>query len=131
MGIKLAGEGDYLRPCRLSTYACISRSFPTFSHNPRTSLRMKSAYELAMERLEKASPTRQLTDAQKAAIAEIEATFRAKIAEQELFLKEQIAKAAAEGKYEDVEQLEQQLAREIRRFQEDCEAKKEKLRAEK
>jgi serine/threonine protein kinase HipA of HipAB toxin-antitoxin module len=92
---------------------------------------MKSAYQLAMERLEKASPTRQLTDAQKAAIAEIDANFRAKIAEQELFLKEQIAKAAAEGKYEDAEQLEQQLAREIRRFQEDCEAKKEKLRNEK
>jgi hypothetical protein len=67
----------------------------------------------------------------KAAIAEIDANFRAKIAEQELFLKEQIAKAAAEGKYEDAEQLEQQLAREIRRFQEDCEAKKEKLRNEK
>ena len=92
---------------------------------------MKSAYELAMERLEKASPTRQLTDAQKTAIAEIDATFRAKIAEQELFLKDQIAKAASEAKYEDVGQLEQQLSREIRRLQEDCEAKKEKLRAEK
>jgi hypothetical protein len=92
---------------------------------------MKSAYELAMERLEKASPTRQLTDAQKAAIAEVEANYKAKIAEQELFLKEQIAKAASEGKYEETEQLEQQLAREIRRFQEECEAKKEKLRAEK
>jgi hypothetical protein len=92
---------------------------------------MKSAYELAMERLEKASPTRQVSDSTKAAIAEIDSTFRAKIAEQELFLKEQIAKAASEGKYEDVQQLEQQLSREIRRLQEDCEAKKEKLRAEK
>jgi hypothetical protein len=91
---------------------------------------MKSAYELAMERLEKASPTRRISDAQKAAFAEIDATFRAKIAEQELFLKEQIAKAASEGKYEEAEQLEQQLVREIRRLQEDCEAKKEKLRTE-
>jgi hypothetical protein len=92
---------------------------------------MKSAYELAMERLEKASPTRRLSDAKKSAIAEIDASFRAKIAEQELFLKDQIAKAASEGKYEDAAQLEQQLAREIRRLQEDCEAKKEKLRSEK
>lgn len=90
---------------------------------------MKSAYELAMERLEKASPTRQLTDAQKTEIADIESTFKAKIAEQELFLKGQIDKAAFEGRYEEAQQLEQQLAREVRRLQEDCEAKKEKVRA--
>lgn len=89
---------------------------------------MKSAYELAMERLEKQSPTRQLTDAQKAEIAEIEATCKAKIAEQELFLKEQMAKAAFENKDEDVAQLEQQLAREIRRINEDAESKKAKVR---
>ncbi|HYR59134.1 MAG TPA: hypothetical protein VEO95_10910 [Chthoniobacteraceae bacterium] len=89
---------------------------------------MKSAYELAMERLEKQSPTARLTDAQKAGIAEIEATFKAKIAEQELFLKDKIEEAANEGKFEDVAQLEQQLAREIRRLNEDCEAKKEKVR---
>ncbi len=59
---------------------------------------MKSAYELAMERLEKQSPTRQLTEAQKAAIAEIETATKAKIAEQELFLKDKISEAQAEGK---------------------------------
>jgi hypothetical protein len=89
---------------------------------------MKSAYELAMERLEKQTPTRQLTEAQKAEIAEIEAACKAKIAEQELFLKEQIAKAEAEGKYEDAAQLEQQLSREIRRANEDAENKKAKVR---
>ena len=90
---------------------------------------MKSAYELAMERLEKQAPSRTLTAAQKAEIAELEATAKAKIAEQQLFLNEQIDKARAEGKYEDATQLEQQLAREIRRANEDCEAKKEKVRA--
>ena len=89
---------------------------------------MKSAYELAMERLEKQSPTRQLTEAQKTEIAEIEATCKAKIAEQELFLKEQIAKAAAEGKYEEAAQLEQQLTREIQRAYDDAEKKKAKVR---
>ncbi len=89
---------------------------------------MKSAYELAMERLEKQAPTRTLTAAQKAEIAELEATAKAKIAEQELFLKEQIDKAMAEGKYEVVLQHEQQLAHEIRRTNEDCETKKTKVR---
>ena len=90
---------------------------------------MKSAYELAMERLEKQSPTAKLNAAQKAEIAEIESAAKAKIAEQELFLKDKIAEAAAEGKYEEAAQLEQQLAREIRRANEDAEAKKEKVRS--
>ena len=50
--------------------------------NPQLSSRMKSAYELAMERLEKQAPTRTLTAAQKTEIAELEATAKAKIAEQ-------------------------------------------------
>ena len=89
---------------------------------------MKSAYELAMERLEKQAPSRTLTAAQKAEISDLEASAKAKIAEQEIFLKGQIDKALAEGKYEDAAQLEQQLAREIRRANEDCEAKQEKIR---
>jgi hypothetical protein len=90
---------------------------------------MKSAYELAMERLEKASPSLALTEDQKKELAEIDSTYRAKIAEQELFLKEQIRNAQAAGKVEEVESLEKQLASDVRRLQEDCEAKKEKLRA--
>jgi hypothetical protein len=43
---------------------------------------MKSAYEIAMERLEKASgPGKSLSDEQKAAMAEVEKKFSAKIAE--------------------------------------------------
>jgi hypothetical protein len=90
---------------------------------------MKSAYELAMERLQKAAPSVTLTDAQKKQIAEIDSTFLAKIAEKELFLKDQIRKAQTGGKFDEAESLEKQLAIEIRRLQEDCEAKKEKLRA--
>jgi hypothetical protein len=96
--------------------------------NPQLANLMKSAYELAMERLEKQSPTRQLTARQKAEIAEIDSTAKAKVAEQELFLKDKIAEAAAEGKYEEAAQLEQQLAREIRRINSDAEAKREKVR---
>jgi hypothetical protein len=90
---------------------------------------MKSAYELAMERLQKQSPARQLSKAQKSAIADADMAAKAKIAEQELFLRDKIAGAAAEGKYEEAEQLEQQLAREVRRIKEDTEEKKEKIRS--
>jgi len=89
---------------------------------------MKSAYELAMEQLEKAAPSLSLTEDQKKEIAEVDSMYRAKIAEKELFLKGQIQKAQAAGKLEEVESLEKQLASEIRRLQYECEAKKEKLR---
>jgi len=90
---------------------------------------MKSAYELAMERLEKKAPSLSLTDEQKQQIAEIDSTFKARIAEKELFLKEQISTAQAAGKLEESESLQKQLSIDIRRLQEDAEAKKEKLRA--
>ena len=90
---------------------------------------MKSAYELAMERLEKSSPSVALTEEQKKEIAEMDSVCRAKIAEKELFLKDQIRKAQAAGKFDEVESLEKQLSSEIRRLQEECETKKEKLRA--
>ena len=89
---------------------------------------MKSAYELAMERLQKGSPTITLTPEQKAELAEIDSSFNAKIAERKIFLTDQITKAAAAGKFDDVESLEKQLAVDVRRLQEDCEQKKEKLR---
>jgi hypothetical protein len=90
---------------------------------------MKSAYELAMERLAKDQPTVSLTHDQKKQLAEIDSTFKARIAEKELFLKGEIAKAQAAGRFEEIESLQKQLSSELRRLQEDCEAKKEKLRA--
>ena len=90
---------------------------------------MKSAYELAIERLQKASPSLSLSEEQKKELAELDSKYRAKIAEKELFLKEQICKAQIAGKTEDVESLQKQLTLEMRRLQEDCEARKEKLRA--
>ncbi len=89
---------------------------------------MKSAYELAMERLEKKTPSVALTPEQKAQIAEIDSTFKARIAERELFLKDQIAKAEQAGNVDEVESLRKQLAIEVRRLEEDAESGKEKLR---
>ncbi len=90
---------------------------------------MKSAYELAMERLEKKAPSLTLSDEQKQQIAEIDSTFKACIAERELFLKGEIRKAQASGNLEEAETLQKQLTIDIRRLQEDGEAKKEKLRS--
>ena len=90
---------------------------------------MKSAYELAMERLQKGAPSVSLTEDQKKELAEIDSKFKAKIAEKELFLRGQILKAQGAGKFEEIESLEKQLTIDIRRLHEDCEAKKEKLRA--
>ena len=90
---------------------------------------MKSAYELAMERLQKSSPTITLTAEQKAELAEIDSSFKAKIAERKIFLTDQISKAVAAGKFDEVESLEKQLTVDVRRLEEDCEQKKKKLRA--
>jgi len=90
---------------------------------------MKSAYELAMERLQKGAPSVSLTEDQKKQLADVDSTFRAKIAEREVFLKGEIAKAQASGRFEELEALQKQLGSEVRRLQEDWESKKEKLRA--
>jgi len=89
---------------------------------------MKSAYELAMERLEKTQPSVALNEDQKKQLADIDSTYRAKIAERELVLRDEIRKGQTAGNLEDVEKLEKQLTSEIARLREDCGAKKEKLR---
>jgi hypothetical protein len=89
---------------------------------------MKTAYELAMERLGKASPTVKLTAEQKKEIAELESKRAAKTAERELFLKGEIVKAIDKGDAEAVEQLEKQLLSDRKSLRADCEEKKEKVR---
>ena len=73
--------------------------------------------------------TARLTAEQKAELAEIDSLFNAKIAERKIFLTDQISKAVAAGKFDEVESLEKQLTADVIRLQEDCEQKKEKLRA--
>ncbi len=91
---------------------------------------MKSAYELAMERLAKESPDQQLSEDQKARIGEIDTKYKAKIAEREVFLRGLIDKANAEGNIGEVAELEAQLARETASFREKCESEKEAVRQE-
>ncbi len=91
---------------------------------------MKSAYELAMERLEKSTPAAKVTDEQRAALAEIDSTYKARIAEREVFLQSELQKALTAGNANDAEDLRLQLSREVRRLQEECESKKAKARGE-
>jgi len=89
---------------------------------------MKSAYELAMERLNKSSPTAKLTEKQKKEIAELESKYKAKIAERELFVEGERVKAIDRGEFEAVEQLEKQLVGDRKSLQAELEEKKERVR---
>jgi hypothetical protein len=89
---------------------------------------MKSAYELAMERLSKASPTVKLTDEKKKQLAELDSKYAAKIAEREIFLKDNLAAAQAKGDYEAVAQLEKQMISQRKSLQAELEEKKDKVR---
>ncbi len=90
---------------------------------------MKSAYELAMERLNRSSPITKTTDEQKKQLAELDAQYAAKVAEREIFLKGEVDKAAGKGDWEAMEQFQQQLARDRKSLQAELEEKKEQVRS--
>ena len=91
---------------------------------------MKSAYELAMERLAKSDPSTSvpLTAKQKTQLAEIDRVYTGKLAEREIFLKKQLEEAFAAQKLEDAEKIKQQLANERARLEEEREEEKERVR---
>jgi hypothetical protein len=87
---------------------------------------MKSAYEIAMERLNKTTPTVKLSNAQKKQLAELESEYAAKIAAREIALKGEMASVA-----DDVEKeaaLRDQLATDRRKLQAELADKKERVR---
>jgi len=81
-----------------------------------------------MERLATKEPVRKLTDAQKNSLAEIDSSYRAKIAERETFLGMKIAAARAAGGGEEAAVLQEELARDLRGIRDEWERKKEKAR---
>jgi hypothetical protein len=86
---------------------------------------MKSAYELAMERLNKTSPTVKLTAGKKKELAELDSKYAAKIAEREIALKTEMDKATDR---EQLQQLQRQLADDKRKLQAELEDKKDRIR---
>ena len=91
---------------------------------------MKSAYELAMERLAKSDPdaNKPLTPEQKSRLADIDRVYKGKFAEREIFLKKQLEEALNDQKFEELDKIKQQLASERARLDEEREAEKERVR---
>lgn len=93
---------------------------------------MKSAYELAMERLAKDDPdsARPLTDEQRRALAAIDEKYTASIAGREVFLQQKLQEAQARKDPVEAEKINQQIRGERQRLEEEREAEKEKIRRE-
>lgn len=90
---------------------------------------MKSAYELAMERLDQAAPKEApLSAAQKKQLAEIDTRFQGKLAEREIFLKQKLNEALATGNADEADQLRRQIASERTRLEEEREDEKNRVR---
>ena len=91
---------------------------------------MKSAYELAMERLAKSDPenAKPLTVEQKNRLAELDRVYKGKLAEREIFLKKQLNEALAAQKADDVPKIQQQLASERARIEEERDEAKDRVR---
>ena len=88
---------------------------------------MKSAYELAMERMD-SGDGKPLTDEQKEKIAEINTKYKAKIAERKIYLEKSVDDALAKEDQTGAEEARKILAQEISSLEEKAEAEKDKIR---
>jgi hypothetical protein len=91
---------------------------------------MKSSYEIAMERLGKASPIIKLTAEQKKRLAELDSIYAAKIAQEELSLQADLNNALANDE-QTAQNIRQHLTNMRRKLQEELEYKKDAIRQEK
>ena len=91
---------------------------------------MKSAYELAMERLAQSDPSggKPLTAEQKGRLAEVDRVYQGKIAEREIFLKKQLNDALVAQNRDEYQKIQQQIASERARLEEEREEEKERVR---
>jgi hypothetical protein len=89
---------------------------------------MKTAYELAMERLNKSAPATKLTAEQKKALAELDSVYAAKIAAREIALKSEIEAARERGQFEETAKLQDQLQTDRKVLQTELEQRKETIR---
>ena len=94
---------------------------------------MKSAYELAMERLAKSDPAaaKPMSAERKARLAEIDRVYQGKIAEREIFLQQQLHAALSAQKFDDADSIRKQIANKKARLEEEREDEKERARRQK
>ncbi|MFP6854687.1 MAG: ComEC/Rec2 family competence protein, partial [Opitutales bacterium] len=93
---------------------------------------MKSAWELAMERLDAEDPDvgKTLTEEKKTELAAIDTKYSAKIAERKIFLEKALNEAIEQSDLEEIGNLQRQIADETTRLEEERERAKEKARAD-
>jgi hypothetical protein len=89
---------------------------------------MKSAYELAMERMGGDDESKPLSKEQKVEIAEITSKYKAKIAERKIFLEKNLADSIAAGEEAEADEIRQRIAYETSSLEEEVEKAKEKVR---
>ncbi len=87
---------------------------------------MKSAYELAMERM--GGDEKPLTAEQKERIADVDAKYKAKIAERRIFLEKAIQDVLAQEKTEEAEELRSQIVQETAKLEAKSEEEKDRIR---
>ena len=90
---------------------------------------MKSAYELAMDRLSKSAPEKKLSTAQKAEIAEIESVAVSRIAQAELALKAALDAARLQGDFLEEDECRRRYGIDRARSEEEREVKRERVRS--
>jgi hypothetical protein len=90
----------------------------------------KSAWELALEKLQREDPAeiRKLTDEQKVAIAGIRRKYQARIAEAELASQDRLKSAVAAGRYDEMDRMHEELAAQKRRLNREMDEEIEKCR---
>jgi hypothetical protein len=81
-----------------------------------------------MERLNRTTPAARVTDDQRRQLAELDSVYKAKTAERELALQDDLARATASGDTETLEKLKQQWNSERQRLASELEEKKERVR---
>lgn len=89
---------------------------------------MKSAYELAMERLGQSAPARKLTADQKERLADLESLYKSKIAQIELELQDALRAADGAGDYAKADKLRSEFVIDRQRLESEREAKKDRVR---
>jgi hypothetical protein len=108
---------------------CISETEGGSTMSEKKEPGLKSALDLAMERLEKKNgKITSLSDEQKKALAEIDGQLKAKIAEIEILKNKQIAEAGAKGDAEEVQRIEAQKLSDIGKARSYAENDKERVR---
>lgn len=89
---------------------------------------LKSAYELAMEKLRSKGEEQKLTEDQKAEIAEVRSRFQAKLAELEIRQQGEVQELQLKGDFENLQKREQEYVRDRERIREEMERQIQKIR---